>query len=202
VCEGKTKAKVKLADGKERTIQHMMCTSFWHPDGTPMSAQQFMESLFGKLPELFADEAELCALWSVPETRKKLLQGLAERGFGGAQLAEMQRIIDAEKSDLFDVLAHVAYALPPLTREERAERAKLVISTHFNSKQQVFLDFVLSHYVRVGVQELDQEKLTPLLRLKYHDSIADALADLGKAADIGRVFAGFQKYLYQPQAVA
>ncbi len=38
VCKKKSKAKVKLADGKERTIQHMMCTSFWHPDGTPMSA--------------------------------------------------------------------------------------------------------------------------------------------------------------------
>ena len=173
-------AKVKLADGKERTIQHMMCTTFWHPDGTPMSAQQFMELLFGKLPEFFADEAELRALWSAPDTRKKLLQGLAEKGFGGEQLAEMQKIIDAEKSDLFDVLAHVAYALPPETREERAERAKLVISTHFNTKQQVFLDFVLSHYVRVGVQELDQDKLTPLLQLKYHNSIADAMADLGR----------------------
>ena len=134
--------------------------------------------------------------------RKKLLQGLAESGFGGEQLAEMQKIIDAEKSDLFDVLAHVAYALQPETRAERAERAKVIISTHFNSKQQVFLDFVLSHYVRVGVQELEQEKLTPLLRLKYHNSLADALADLGKATEIGHVFAGFQKYLYQPQAVA
>jgi type I restriction enzyme, R subunit len=202
VCEKKPRAKVKLADGKERTIQHMMCTSFWHKDGTPMSAQQFMEMLFGKLPEFFKDEAELRALWSAPDTRKKLLQGLAEKGFGGAQLAEMQKIIDAEKSDLYDVLAHVAWALPPETREQRAERAKVVISTQFNTKQQVFLDFVLSHYVRVGVQELDQEKLTPLLRLKYHNSIADALADLGRAADIGRVFAGFQKYLYQPQAAA
>lgn len=202
VCKKKTKARVRLADGKERTIEHMMCTTFWHPDGTPMSAQQFMEMLFGKLPEFFEDEGELRAIWSVPETRKKLLQGLAEKGFGREQLAEMRKIIDAEKSDLFDVLAYVAYALPPVTREERAGRAKVVISTHFNSKQQVFLDFVLSHYVRVGVQELDQEKLTPLLRLKYHDSIADALADLGRAQDIGRVFAGFQKYLYQKQAVA
>ena len=193
---------MRLADGKERTIQHMMCTSFWHPDGTPMSAQQFMEMLFGELPDFFKDEAELRALWSEPETRKKLLQGLAEKGFGGAQLAEMQKIIDAEKSDLFDVLAHVAYALPPETREQRAARAKVAISTRFNAKQQFFLGFVLSHYVREGVQELDQEKLTPLLRLKYHDSIADALADLGKAADIGRVFAGFQKYLYQPAAAA
>ena len=196
------KIKVKLADGKARTIQHMMSTTFWHPDGTPMSAQQFMELLFGKLPEFFKDEAELRALWSVPETRKKLLQGLAEKGFGGEQLAEMQKIIDAEKSDLFDVLAHVAYALPPLTREERAASAKGVISTRFNNKQQVFLDFVLSHYVRVGVEELDQEKLTPLLRLKYHNSIADALVDLGRAEEIGQVFAGFQKYLYQQPSAA
>ena len=180
----------------------MMSTTFWHPNGTPMSALQFMEMLFGKLPEFFKDEAELRVLWSVPDTRKKLLQGLAEKGFGGEQLAVMQKIIDAEKSDLFDVLAHVAYALPPLTREERATRAKLDISTHFNSKQKVFLDFVLSHYVSVGVEELDQDKLVPLLHLKYHNSIADAVADLGKPDDIGRVFTGFQKYLYQPQAVA
>ena len=198
----KKKVKVKLADGKARTIQHMMVTSFWHPDGTPMSAQQFMEMLFGKLPEFFKNEAELRILWSEPGTRAKLLQGLEEKGFGKDQLAEMQRIIDAEKSDLFDVLAHVAYALPPLTREDRATKAKVEISTHFNTKQQVFLDFVLSHYVIVGVEELDQSKLTPLLRLKYHDSIADAVAELGRPDDIAMVFAGFQKYLYTQQVAA
>ena len=114
----------------------------------------------------------------------------------------MQKIIGPEKSDLFDVLAHVAYALPPLTREDRAAKAKIIISTHFNSKQQVFLDFVLSHYVSVGVEELDQENLTPLLRLKYHDSIADAVADLGRPDEIGKVFAGFPKYLYQQRGAA
>jgi len=191
------RAKVKLADGKERTIQHMMVTSFWHPDGKPMSAQQFLEMLFGKLPEFFKDEAELRALWSAPGTRAKLLQGLAEKGFGREQMAEMQSIINAEKSDLFDVLAYVAYALPTLTRGERAAKAKIEISTRFNSKQQVFLDFVLSHYVLVGVEELDQEKLRPLLLLKYHNAIADAVADLGEPEQIGRVFAGFQKHLYQ-----
>ncbi len=114
----------------------------------------------------------------------------------------MHKIIDAEKSDLFDVLAHVAYALPTVTREERAATAKVLINERFNDKQQVFLDFVLSHYVRVGVEELDQEKLTPLLRLKYHNSIADAVADLGRAEEIGQVFTGFQKYLYQRQSAA
>src|ERR1035441_2906649 len=112
----------------------MVSTTFWHPNGTPISAQQFMELLFGKLPEFFKNEAELRRLWSAPDTRKKLLNGLAEKGFGHEQLVEMQKIVDAEKSDLFDVLAYVAYALPPITREERASSAKVAISTHFNSK--------------------------------------------------------------------
>ena len=199
VCQKKKKAKVKLADGKARDIQHMMATTFWHPDGTPMSAQQFMEMLFGKLPDFFQSEAELRKLWSAPDTRAKLLQGLAEKGFGHDQLAEMQKIIDAEKSDLFDVLAHVAYALPPVTREVRAEHARVHINSHFNAKQQTFLDFVLSHYVSVGVEELNQEKLKPLLLIKYHNSIQDAVADLGKPEEIGQVFASFQRFLYVEQ---
>jgi type I restriction enzyme, R subunit len=198
VC--KKKIKVKLADGKERTIQHMTATSFWHPDGMPMSAQQFMEALFGRLPDFFKDEEELRFLWSAPDTRRKLLNGLAEKGFGKEQLVEMQKIIDAEKSDLFDVLAFIAYALPPLTRAERAANAKTCISSFFNSRQQVFLDFVLSHYINEGVEELDQEKLIPLLHIRYHDSIADALEDLGKTEEIRRVFSGFQKFLYQKNA--
>ncbi len=190
------RVKVKLADGKARHIQHMMATSFWHPDGTPMSAAQFMEAMFGKLPEFFRDEDELRALWSAPDTRRKLLAGLAEKGFGADQLAEMQKLIDAENSDLFDVLAHVAYALEPLTREERAVSAKALIGEKFSNRQRAFLDFVLSHYVSVGVEELDQAKLTPLLKLKYRDSIADAVADLGRPDEIGILFSGFQRYLY------
>jgi type I restriction enzyme R subunit len=121
------RAKVKLADGKARSIQHMMVTTFWHPDGTPMSAQQFLESLFGRLPEFFSDEAELRRLWSAPETRSRLLEGLAEKGFGHEQLAEMQRIIDAERSDLCDVLAYAAYALPTRTRRCRHWRATCAV---------------------------------------------------------------------------
>ena len=199
-CRCNKRAKVKLADGKARTIQYMTCTSFWHPDGKPMSAQQFMELLYGKLPDFFHDEDELRVIWSAPDTRKQLLQGLSERGFGHAQLTEMQRIIEAEASDLFDVLAHVAYAKAPVTREVRANSARAQFGLAFNYKQQQFLDFVLQHYVAVGVEELDPDKLTPLLQLRYHNSISDALAELGQAAQVRELFAGFQKYLYTQSA--
>ena len=201
--EAQQKVRVKLRDGKERNIRHISVTTFWGPDGKPISAAEFLMLLFGQLPEFFKDEDELRALWSLPDTRKKLLEGLAEKGFGKDQLVEMQKIIDAENSDLFDVLAHVAFAMQPISRKERAASAHSEIHEHFSDKQQAFLDFVLAHYVQEGVDELEQEKLTKLLRLKYQDSIPDAVADLG--GDIGAIrnlFFGFQRYLYQPSGGA
>jgi type I restriction enzyme R subunit len=189
------KVRITLAGGKERLIQHMIATTYWHADGTPMSSQQFVQALFGVVPEFFKNEAELRSVWSAPDTRKKLLEGLSEKGFGRDQLAEMQKVIDAEKSDIFDVLAYVAFALPPVTREARSEQAKKAISRHFDSNHQAFLNFVLSQYVQVGVDELETEKLGPLLKLKYN-AIADAIAALGKPEKINTSFTSFQQYLY------
>lgn len=64
------KLEVKLADGKVRQIQSMTATTFWSADGTPMSAAQFLENLFGVLPDFFKNEDELRTLWSAPDTRK------------------------------------------------------------------------------------------------------------------------------------
>jgi type I restriction enzyme R subunit len=115
-CVCNKKVKIKLADGKERVIQHMMATTFWSPDGKPMSAKEFIERLFGELPALFKSEDELRAIWGQPDTRKALLMGLEEKGFGAEQLAEARFMIDADKSDVFDVLAYIAFALAPINR--------------------------------------------------------------------------------------
>jgi type I restriction enzyme R subunit len=191
--------KVKLADGKERTIQSMVSTSFWSADGRPMSSAQFLESLFGTLPEFFKDEHELRDIWGDPETRRSLLAKLEEKGFSRDPLLEMQRLIAAEKSDLFDVLAFVAFALPPVTRDDRASQAQIGIAS-LEAKKRAFVEFVLGQYVQQGVDELDTEKLPALLRLKYGNAISDALAELGSVAEVRKLFAEFQKYLYQEAA--
>jgi type I restriction enzyme R subunit len=192
--------KVKLADGKERTIQSMVATSFWSADGRPMSSAQFLESLFGTLPEFFKDEDELRQIWSDPQTRHELLSQLEAKGFSRDHMAEMQRIIAAENSDLFDVLAFVAFALPTITRQARADLAKQEVDGRFEDKQRAFVDFVLGQYVAEGVDELDLEKLPALLRLKYHGAISDAIAELGSPDTIRRLFAEFQQFLYQEAA--
>jgi type I restriction enzyme, R subunit len=191
-----TKIKVKLADGKERKIQHMAATTFWSADGRPMSAAQFLEMLYGALPEFFKDEDELRRIWCAPDTRKALLAGLADKGFGQEQLAEMQSAIEAENSDLFDVLAYVAFTSEPVSRADRAAAAKSATAAEFTDKQRAFVDFVLAQYVRQGVGELDQEKLAPLLQLRYR-ALGDAFDELGKPAQVRNIFVGFQRHLYE-----
>ena len=186
---------IRLADGKAREIQHMTATSFWSADGRPISANQFLESLFGTLPEFFKDEDELRKIWSKPDTRRALLRSLEGKGFDRTQLAEIQRALAAEQSDLYDVLAYIAFALPRATRQERADRARPSIQATFPEKQQAFLDFVLSQYVTEGVEELDQDKLSPLLILRYN-AISDAILELGTPPEIRDMFVGFQQYLY------
>ena len=195
------KIVIKLADGKERTLQNTIQTSFWSPDGKPIPAAEFVERLFGDIPELFKNEAELRELWGRPDTRKALLDGLAEKGYGDEQLTEISRLIDAENSDLYDVLAYIAYANTPISRRERVLAHKGLIFSRYTGTQQAFLDFVLDQYIRQGVGELDQNKLPQLLELKYHD-IRDAVADLGSVNNIRTVFIGFQQHLYSDDRVA
>lgn len=186
--------RIKLADGKVRELQHMVKTSFWSPDGKPISAEEFLHSMFGTLPEFFKDEEELRTIWSKPDTRKRLLEELNEKGFTKNQLLDLQKIIHAEKSDLYDVLAYVAFQTKPIERSDRAEKAKFYLN-NYNSNQQTFLDFVLKQYINSGFEELSEEKLTPLLILKYK-AIPDAKQELGDISTIRNIFIGFQSHLY------
>jgi len=186
--------RVKLSDNKVRELDSMIKTSFWSPNGKPISATEFVEQLFGDIPPLFSSEDELRQIWSLPDTRKKLLQELSEKGYTHAQLEDLRKLVHAQDSDLFDVLAYVAYHKDVVPRLKRAEQAKLYL-VNYNVEQQEFLNFVLEQYVNIGVTELDDHKLRPLLELKYH-ALADAKHKLGNIASIRSAFIGFQASLY------
>lgn len=191
----KKKLKIKLRDGKEREIQHMISTSFWGADGKPVSIQEFMDSLFGAMPDFFKSEDELRKIWSDPITRKAFLEKIAAIGYGKDELEMLQKMIDAEQSDLFDVLNYISFLTPTVSRVERVEQTKEKIFEGLNEKQKEFLDFVLSKYEEKGVEELDEEKLPVLLNLKYH-AIANAVTALGDVDSIRSIYFGFQRDLY------
>ena len=196
-CVCKKKVKIKLKNGKEREIQHMVSTSFWSADGKPISAEEFLHNLFGELPKLFKDEEELRTLWSNPLTRKTLLENLDAAGFPKDDLLTLQKLMDMEQSDLYDVLEYVFNGdYVAMTRDARATAAQSSLFTSLDNQQKEFIQFVLSKYVEMGVDELDQDKLPILLTNKYQ-SLPDAQEVLGDALAIRKLFIQFQAHLYE-----
>jgi type I restriction enzyme R subunit len=177
----------------------MISTSFWSPDGKPISAEEFLSNLFGELPKLFKDEEELREIWSKPSTRKKLLEQLEAAGFPKSDLRILQKIVDMEKSDLYDVLEYVFNGdYVAMTREARAKAAEATLFALLNDNQKEFISFVLSKYIESGIDELEQDKLPTLLTNKYQ-SLEDAKEILGDAASISKLFVEFQEYLYKQE---
>ncbi len=193
--ESRRKLKIKLRDGKEREIQHMMSTSFWGADGKPVSVQEFMDNLFGAMPAFFKSESELRKIWSEPSTRKAFLEKIAAIGYGKDELEMLQKMLDAEKCDLLDVLSYVSFLTQSISRTERVEQSKEQILLDVDDKQKEFLNFVLSKYTERGVEELEEAQLPVLLNLKYQ-AIANAISTLGDVDTIRAVFINFQKKLY------
>jgi len=187
--------KIKLMEGKEAEIQHMVTTSFWTAEGKPISLQEFLNKIYGYLPELFKNEAELRKIWSDPRMRRAFLEKLARAGYDWGILKNLQSLVNAENSDLFDVLNYLAYSVKPISRVKRVHQAESKIFSDLNIEQKEFLQFVLEKYIQNGVDELDEEKLPILLNLKY-SAIADAEENLGEIDKIRSLFLGFQKELY------
>jgi type I restriction enzyme R subunit len=191
------KITIKLSDGKTREIQHISSVMYWSADGKPITAKEFVERMFDDLPQFFENEDQLRGIWSNPNTREKLLEDLSEAGYDEEKLDSMKDLIDAKYSDVYDVLAYVAYAAETHTRKERAVTAKPLIANAFaDHKQLEFIEFVLDKYVEDGVRELATSKMESLATLKYN-TINDATAVLGSPKVIRETFVGFQKYLYQ-----
>ncbi|MGH8191791.1 MAG: EcoAI/FtnUII family type I restriction enzme subunit R [Rhodanobacteraceae bacterium] len=190
------KIVVKLADGKERQIRYVAATSYWSHDGRPITAQQFLQQLFGDLGTLVTSEQELREVWSDPERRIAFIQRLAEMGYDGDRLEDMRRLIDAPDSDIFDVLAHVRFTLAPLTRTERVETVQTSRLSGYEREMRSFLEYVLDAYRRQGIDELAPAKLADFLRIRYGGT-NDAKRILGPIPQIRSAFVEVQGYLFR-----
>jgi type I restriction enzyme, R subunit len=155
------KLKIRLADGKVRELQSMTSTYFY-VDGKPISAEEFLKKMFDtlQLPSLFGSEEKLREIWANPLTRRDLMSNLEKEGCHKDDLLKLQELINAEDSDLFDVLQYIAYAKETVSRAARVETNKDNIYSLLNAQQREFVSYVLRNYVEVGVDELDIAKLS------------------------------------------
>ena len=186
--------EIVLSDGRARRIKFVNSVMFWGADGRPVGTQQFIEELLGRMPDFFASSEDLHRIWSDPETREALLDKMAEAGYGRDILRDIRRIIDAEQSDLLDVLEYIAYATTPIERKERAERLK-EYEENLSDAQQQFVEYLKNAYIAAGIDELRMDKLKTLLELKF-GSVGEGITALGGVPMARQTFKDFQRHLY------
>jgi type I restriction enzyme R subunit len=194
VCKKPEKLEIRLSDGRTRRIKYLKSDMFWGADGKPVSAEEFLNTMFGQLPEFYGDIKELQEKWSNPKTREELLELLDEAGYGIDVLKQIRTLIDAENSDLLDVLEYISYNIDPIERTERAGRTEKYILS-LPVQEQEFVQFIRNLYVKQGVEELGASKLPDLIAMKY-GSLPDGMKALGGVNKAKDAFVNFQRHLY------
>ena len=167
---------------------------FWSADGKPVSAEDFLNAMFGQMPEFYTSIEDLREKWSSPKTREELLDRMSEAGYDIETLNRIRTLIDADNSDLLDVLEYISFDIEPIQRTERVKRTISYVST-LSASQQDFVNYVIALYIREGMEELGTSKLPELLNMKY-GSVQDGISFLGGLDIAKNTFCDFQKSLY------
>jgi type I restriction enzyme R subunit len=186
--------EIKLSDGKIRKIKYQCEVMFWSPEGKPVPAQDFIKDMYGKMPDFYKSIDDLKRQWADPDTREKLLTRLADAGYDIEVLNQIRHIIDADDSDLLDVLEYVSYAVSPIERRKRAEKTKSFVET-LPPAQQSFIDYIIVAYIENGVKELGKTNLPGLIEQKFHD-VQTGIKELGGISAAQQVYNRFQQELY------
>ena len=186
--------EIRLSDGRTRRIRFIKSDMFWGADGKPISAEEFLNEMFGRMPEFYTTIEELTEKWSSPKTREELLEKMGDAGYDKEILNSIRTLIDAEDSDLLDVLEYISFNVEPIQRTERVRRAEAYVAG-LSARQQEFVRYVISLYLREGVEELGTSKLPELLKMKY-GSTQDGIAALGGLDNAKNTFYSFQRRLY------
>ena len=189
------KIVVQLADGKARSIRFIASTTYWSADGKPISAAEFLARLFGDLSTIIADEDQLRAAWSDPDTRAKFLGQLEDFGYDHGRLEDIRQLVDATQSDLFDVLSYVLFTHEPKTRQDRAQAMREGRMDKFEGEMADLLLAILRAYETSGEGELASTKLKQFLTARY-GSVGESKAKLGELVEIRAAFRRMQIALY------
>lgn len=190
---------VKLGESRELRIIDVEIR-YIDETGRPLSAQQFIERILQKLPDLFSSEEELREIWSDPDTREDFFQRLGEVGFDAEQLGTLRRMFSAEACDLFDLLNFLVFERPMATRHERAEAVQLneeFFNAYTQQRARDFLEFVLDRYEQTGEGELSRARMPSLIELSGLGTTRDvSQAFGGSATHVLSAFRDLQQQLY------
>ncbi len=196
-CEGpKTNLiDIKLSTGRRLSLETTWEQKIFFGDEF-ISLEEYVEKLFGRIPDFFTGADDLRDKWSNPETREQLLRTLDEAGFAEDKLNLLKNMLKMQKCDLLDVLEYIAYNSTPIERAKRVEIVKKQYVDSLNKEQREFDYLILQYYLSNGFKELGADNLKTFITIKFN-SISDAKEKLQmSAADIRAHYFELQRRLY------
>ncbi|ALQ50708.1 EcoAI/FtnUII family type I restriction enzme subunit R [Nitrosomonas ureae] len=130
----------------------------------------------------YASLDEFLQRWSQAERKATILQELQQHGILLEPLADEV----GKDFDAFDLICHVAFDQPPLTRRERAENVKKRnYFTKYSEQARLVLENLLEKYADTGIENIEDIKVLTL----------DPFKDMGTASELVSVFGGKTAYL-------
>jgi type I restriction enzyme R subunit len=156
------------------------------PEGNVLKTVEFTDYVSQNIRRLNLTAEHLRHDWPKAEQRAEILNQLRARGIDPDHLAHVTHHEDA---DALDLLLHVAYNAPLVTRRERAEKLRQKKANFFNTftpAAREVLDELLDKYADYGIGEFDQ--LPRVLQVSPFDNY-------GSPYDIYQLFGGAEKLL-------
>lgn len=165
-------------------------------DGKQLRATEFRDYTGEVVRSLFIDVSEFRHRWSKPERRAEILIELEDKGI---KVAEAGEAFGNPEADPFDLLCHLAWNAPVLTRKERA--ARLLQETPsfmdaYGEHARQILDTLLTKYAEHGPGEFsipDSLKVPPISEL---GNVTEIIQRFGGADQLRTAVSQLQELLY------
>ena len=168
--------------------------------GEQLTLAQYLDYTKDKVVGYVPDWAKLHEVWSDADKREAFLQALEAASVHVEVLAE---VLAQPRADQFDLLAHIAFAKPLHTRDERAEAfmnwEQRFIESHDERAREVILA-LLDKYRLAGVQEMSDPAVFRLSPFREMGQAPGVIRRFGGAEALRRTLQAIQEKLYSREA--
>lgn len=165
-------------------------------DGKKLQPIKYTDYTSKHVRSMYTSAAELRSNWSNVEQREQILSLLEEKGITVKQLANATKREDA---DPFDLLCHVAFNAPLLTRRERAEKLRMNRTDFFDTfgeEARQILNEMLDKYIDFGTEQLTDTNILKIPPISQHGNLMEISVLFGGAAGLKNSLAEMQELLY------
>ena len=178
--------RIKYVLGGEVTVYVVAeRVQYYGPDGK-LITESLKDYTRKAVRKEYASLDDFLRRWSNAEKKKALLEELEAQGVLLEALAEEVGKKEGKEFDPFDLICHVAFDRPPLSRKERAEQVKKQdIFAKYGDQARAVLDALLDKYADSGIETIEDIKILTL----------DPFSQLGTAPELIKSFGGKPQYL-------